>query len=184
MMMARRLVLLVLAVMTFSAIWVGLQFLLGLADWGPPLLSHGVLTLYVLALLGVPVAATWLVLQAVARRWKHVIGAPSKRPPRVLLWAVMVGYALTAIVGIPAAQSRRDAWAVKEYKQIRASGSKRVWEAHPYIRTYVTIPILPCVILSYHEYQLDGLYGLGSFELAVWYGVGVRAAEVWPLWIS
>jgi hypothetical protein len=48
-----------------------------------------------------------------------------------------------------------------------------VWDAHPYIGSYGALPILPGVVLSYHEYQLAGHYGCGRFELTVWYGAGV-----------
>ncbi|PYO55252.1 MAG: hypothetical protein DMD83_20655, partial [Candidatus Rokuibacteriota bacterium] len=59
-----------------------------------------------------------------------------------------------------------------------------VWEAHPRIRTYAAIPIAPGLILFYHEYQIDGLYGFGGFELALWYGVGVKSLGALPLWLS
>jgi hypothetical protein len=115
-------------------------------------------------------------------RWRsatHVAGRPARR----FVGALATAHALTAIVGVPAAQSRRDAWAVDEYKRVKASGSPRVLEAHPYIRTYAAVPVLSCLILSYHEYQVDGLCGVGSFELALWYGVGVTAVDVFPLWV-
>ncbi len=180
----KRVALLMLALAVFVTTSIGLQLLAGMADWGPPGISPEVLPLFILALLGLPVAAAWLVVRPLRKRWTHASEKPRKPIPRPLFWTVVAGYALTTVVGIPAAQSDRDAWAVQEYKRIHASGSARMWEAHPYIRTYVAIPLLPCVILSYHEYQLDGLYGLGAFEVAVWYGVGVSQAEVWPLWIS
>ncbi len=165
--------------------WVGLQLLVaGASEWIPLRLSAEMLPVYILALLGLPVAVAWLAVSRLGRRWGAKVDRTPRGIPRAVLYLLLVGYVLTTVVGVPAAQSHRDAWAVAEYKRLRASGSKRVWDAHPYIRTYVSIPLLPCVILSYHEYQLDGLYGLGTFEVAVWYGVGVRTADVWPLWIS
>jgi hypothetical protein len=59
-----------------------------------------------------------------------------------------------------------------------------VFEQHPYIWTYAAVPIAPGVIVSYHEYQLDGLYGFGGFDLSIWYVVGAKSLGGIPLWLS
>ena len=59
-----------------------------------------------------------------------------------------------------------------------------MWESHPYIKTFVSIPIAPFVVMSYHEYQLDGLYGFGGWDIQVWYLTGVKRILILPLWVS
>ena len=93
-------------------------------------------------------------------------------------------YLLTAFVGIPSIQSHNTKWAVEEYKRINTGENQRVWKTHPYIGTYLAIPILPFIVISYHEYQLDGLYGLGSWDIQLWYFTGVKRITRITLWVS
>jgi len=91
------------------------------------------------------------------------------------LRAAAVAYAITAVFGAPACQTYRSQWAVAEYKRLRAAGNSHVWESHPRIATYAAIPILPAVVLEYHEYQLVGLYGFSGPD-----HVG-GGAPAWPI---
>jgi hypothetical protein len=68
--------------------------------------------------------------------------------------------------------------------RLKATGSPRMYEEHPYIWTYAAVPIAPGVIVSYHDYQLDALNGLGAFELSIWYVVGAKSLGAFPLWVS
>jgi hypothetical protein len=88
------------------------------------------------------------------------------------------------VFGVPAALSQQHGWAVTEYKRLRTSDSRGVWDAHPYIQSYGAVPILPGIVLSYHEYQLAGLYGFGGFELSLWYGFGAKSLGALPIWLS
>jgi hypothetical protein len=113
--------------------------------------------------------------------------ATPRQPARThqITWGLIAGaYAITAIFGSPAVQSESTRWAVSEYKRVKATGSSRVFEQHPYIWTYAAVPIAPGVIVSYHEYQLDGLYGFGGFDLSIWYVVGAKSLGGIPLWLS
>ena len=138
--------------------------------------------LFVLVVLGVPTAVAVWVGRGLERRWHRDVAAI--RQSRGLLAVIGAAYVLTAVFGIPATQSEQTAWAVGEYKRVKASGSPLVFDAHPYISTYAAIPVAPGLILSYHEYQLHALYGLGGFELTLWYGVGVKSLGAVPLWLS
>lgn len=172
------------AALTFAMAATSILALGDWLDWMPPTLPEAVVPVFVLAVTVIPATAGWLAARVLARRWRLSAGTARARFPRALAWPMAVAYALTVVFGVPAVQSRRDAWAIAEYKQLKASGSRRVWDSHPYIRTYAAIPVFPAVIISYHEYQLDGLYGLGAFEVAVWYGTGVLPVAAMPIWIS
>ena len=108
----------------------------------------------------------------------------AKKWLKLILLIILAGYFLTIVFGIPAVQTHTDRWAISEYKRLKASGSPLVWDIHPYIATYAALPIVPGVILTYHEYQLDGKYGFGGFQLFVWYGWGVIELPSIPLWLS
>ena len=181
---AKRLFLIVVSGTAYAVTGLATLVLAAWRDWTPPLLPHEAIPVFVLAVLGVPAIVAWLVGCRFSRRWARGTDSPPSRLPKALVWAMVAGYVLTAIIGVPATQSRRDAWAVSEYKRVSAEGSRPAGADYPYIRTYVAIPVLPGVIVSYHEYQLDGLYGLGAFELAVWYGTAVTRVGTFPLWIS
>lgn len=176
-----------------SLLLVGLTFLLVFATvllaaaWSeiiPPELPKATVPLYVVVQLGLPIASALFVGRVLRKRWGA--GAALSRPAWQSRALVMlaVGYGLTVVFGLPAVQSDQTAWAVDEYKRVRDHGPHRVFEQHPYIRSFAAIPVAPALVLSYHEYQLDGLYGLGSFELYIWYGVGTKSLGCLPLWVS
>lgn len=175
----------VVAVLTaFCLTMNGLLFAASLAGLTPPQIPEATVPLFVIVLIGIPCLAAWRVARLVNRR-SQVADRSTARPFRKwVVGAIVAAYMLTAIIGIPATTTQQTTWAVNEYNRLKASGSTRVWDAHPYIRSYIAIPLAPCLILSYHEYQLDGLYGFGGFELTFWYLFGVKSLGSLPLWLS
>jgi|GEM_PF-2491059 len=151
-----------------------------LASFTPPQISQKAIPLLITAVIGLPLLAAG----ALARVLRRKEWLPSLRLRGPLLTAVLLLYGVTMVFGLPAVQTYADTWAVKEYKRDKASGNVRVWESHPYIATYFAAPILPGIVVTYHEYQLDGLYGFGGFEVYAWYGVGVSTICQLPLWLS
>lgn len=165
---------------TFFLAAIGLLVVAQWIEWAPPVLPPALIPVFVLTILVVPTVLAVLVARLVGGR--HGSQPVTRRRP--VVFGLALAYVITAIAGIPAVQSAQNERAVSEYKRLRASGSTRVWDVHPRIRTYVAIPIAPALILTYHEYQLDALYGFGGFELWVWYGSGVRSLAALPLWLS
>ncbi len=144
----------------------------------PPELSTVLVPSYFVVQLGVPAVATWYIWRALnpsARQPNPAVGH-GRRAGRLL---IATAYVLTAALSAPMVQSRDTEQAVSEYKQLKATGSRRVFESHPHIWTYATIPVAPGVILSFHEYQLDGLNGFGGFDLSVWSLCGYEVP--WPV---
>lgn len=137
------------------------------------------------AAMGVSLGAGLAVARRLSPAVRRVLSLGTDRP-RAPLWArasLLVAYLVTWIVAVPAVQSTNDRWAVGEYKRLRDE-ERNVWSAHPSFRTYVAVPVLPCTVLSYHEYQLGGLYGWGGWELQLWYGFGVVPLFSVTKWIS
>lgn len=126
---------------------------------------------------GLPMAVGFLAGRYLYKRLNITI-------PRTLSFIIFVAYFVSFAFGVPASQTSRNAWAVSEYKRLKESGSQRVWAAHPRIATYVSFPILPAVIFTYHEYQLDGLYGFGGFDVSLWYILGVKRFCAFAIWLS
>ena len=73
---------------------------------------------------------------------------------------------------------------IAQYKQLRDEVGSRVRADHPYISFLASLPVAPAFVLTYHEYQLAGLYGEGSWQLHIWYIVGTRKLFGVPLWMS
>jgi hypothetical protein len=121
--------------------------------------------------------------------FKRICGKPiesqitifNKKP---VAYTITILYLFTLIAGIPAIQSHNSAWAVETYKDLQSGGDPRVWEAHPKIKSYFSAPILPFVLITYHEYQLSGLYGWGGWDIQLWYILGVKRIARLPLWLS
>lgn len=98
------------------------------------------------------------------------IAAPARWWRRVIVAA----YVITAIFGIPAAQSEWTNRAIAKYVPDTSGGSS--W-------TTASVPLVPGVILSYRDYQFGPKSAAGGFELSIWYAVGVRSLTFMSLWI-
>jgi hypothetical protein len=179
----RRLLQLLAAAGAFLFVGVALLLAASWAEWTPGDLPRHLIPVFLLVVPGVPAGFAVWVARLLRRRWAP-LQQPSGATTRRIRQAVAAGYLLTAIFGVPAVLSQQHAWAVAEYKRLRASQAGATWDAHPYIQAYAALPVAPGVILSYHEYQLAGLYGLGGYELSVWYGAGARSLGVLPIWLS
>src|ERR1700720_2117308 len=132
--------------------------LLAAAAWAevvPPEMPRNAIPLFVATVLGLPL----ILAMALARVLRRKGWLPSGWLRGRALTVVVLLYVLTAVFGVPAVQTHENTWAVEEYKRDKASGNVRVWSSHPYIATYFAAPILPGLVVTYHEYQLDGLYG-------------------------
>jgi hypothetical protein len=92
-------------------------------------------------------------------------------------------FAVTWAFGAPKVQTDLAAAEIATYKQLKAENN-RVWEVHPRIEFVVSLPIAPAILLTYHEYQLAGLYGEGRWDVHFWYGVGTIQLAGTGTWIS
>ena len=133
-----------------------------------------------------PIIISFLIARLIIRWYERRQGIKVNWLPRnkLVLSSIISLYLLTLYIGNPVVQSSNTKWAIDEYKRINTGDNVRVWESHPYIKTFVSIPIAPFVVMSYHEYQLDGLYGFGGWDIQVWYLTGVKRILILPLWVS
>lgn len=90
---------------------------------------------------------------------------------------------VTWAFGAPKVQTDLAAEEIGTYKKLRAENN-RVWEVHPRIQFVASLPIAPAVLLTYHEYQLAGLYGEGRWDVHLWYGAGTVQLLSFGTWIS
>jgi hypothetical protein len=102
---------------------------------------------------------------------------------RLAVVIFLVPYLATWALGVPRVLTDFTSIEVATYKRLKAE-ENRVWEVHPIIRYFISFPIAPTLVLTYHEYQLAGLYGEGSWELSFWYGSGSRSIWRYDLWVS
>lgn len=118
------------------------------------------------------------------RGWLDALWPPRTWAHRAAVAVLVAGYVLTAALGGPAVQTASTSWEISEYKRLKAMKSPLVGDKHPYIATYAALPLAPGLILTYQEYQLDGLYGFGGYRLYFWYGAGVKTLTELPMWLS
>jgi hypothetical protein len=171
----------------------------------PPEISNDYVPIFCFITLVLPVLLSLLLSQLFVKWYQ-------RRKQIKLIWfprnkvtiSIVAGlYVLTAFAGIPSVQSHNSKWAVEEYKRINTGDqshnskwaveeykrintgdNQRVWESHPYISSYFSVPVLPLVVMSYHEYQLAGVYGWGGWDIQLWYLFGVKRLLRLPFWVS
>ena len=151
----------------------------------PGSLRGSMIPVYLLIQVGIPATVAVSLGRRLARRWRPEAALRPrwhhKTPAR---WALAVCYGLTLAFGVPFVQSEQVDWAISEYKRGHEGTVLHAGPGLPRIRCFAALPLLPGVILTYHEYQVGGVYGLGTFELYGWYGVGSKSFAQFPLWIS
>jgi hypothetical protein len=91
-----------------------------------------------------------------------------------------VAYVLTGIVGAPAAQNSQTAWAIAESQRDGRTAPKGL----PRMETYLAVPVLPGLIVSYYGYTIGPIHGLEGWGLFAWYGMGVKQLGELPLSVS
>jgi len=104
---------------------------------------------------------------------------------RIAAWIVLVLYLLTWALGGPMVQSANTRWAMNEWKkacEVPDRGARE--DGLPSIHTYVTVPILPFVVVSYHEYRIWRLAGAGGLDIQLWYVTGVKRLDFLVTWRS
>jgi hypothetical protein len=172
-------------VVGFAVSGIAILLLGSLTEVRPGNVNESLIPLYLLAQVGVPAATAAWIARRLRRRWNPVSTATAawSRKQRAL-WALGAAYGLTAVFGVPLVQSDQTQWAISEYKRIHNGSPIRAEEGLPRARCFAAIPVIPGLILTYHEYQVGGVYGLGTFELYGWYGVGSKSIAQLPLWIS
>jgi len=167
---ARALVLLVLFGSTLVVVGGGVILIAEKIGCMPSELPAIVVPFAVLALVAIPTGAAAFVTRRCAQRW--VRPPQTRRRHRAIRWLVAAGYALTAVAGVPAVHSQHAALAFAEYEG--AGDPDHVRQTIPYVRSFVAIPVLSGVVLSYYEYKVGCLCGFGGVDLSVWYVAGVR----------
>lgn len=119
----------------------------------------------------------------VRRRWSF--RSPNQLLGRRSFYVVSLFYIVTSVAGSPAVQSVNTQWATHEYLRLHDEDHHGTVEvSSPYIHTYMSVPILPLVLASYHEYQLAGVYGWGGWDVQIWYVCGVKRLVRIPCWKS
>ncbi len=102
---------------------------------------------------------------------------------RVVRFAI-VAYLFTWAFGVPAVQTSLDTDAVEVYKHMREQFPEKVRDGHPYIKSYISLPVLPGLIVTYHERQCAVLAGFGGWRLHLWWLSGVKEVFCLRSWIS
>ena len=101
---------------------------------------------------------------------------------RFWIKALVAVYLATWLYGAPAVQSKIDLDVFKRFEEAKDHG--RAQTGHPNFKTSIMFPVLPCVFVSYHEYQVAPLWGWGGWEVDLWYVFGVKELLRFGVWIS
>jgi len=82
-------------------------------------------------------------------------------------------------------QSENAQWAVNKWKGICENPDRGgLHSGFPSMRTYITVPILPFVVVSYHEYHIWSLAGAGGWDIQLWHVTGVKRLGFLATWRS
>jgi hypothetical protein len=153
----------------------------------PPTIGVIGTSIYAFIVSAVPLLFGFLIARGIvsvySRKFKLSIKPLLKRK---WVTGLLIGaYLVTWAIGGPAVQSANTRWAIEEYTGIRERASQGAWHfREPHVRTYLTYPILPFILISYHEYQIAPVYGLGSWDVYCWFLIDVKRLFTFPIWIS
>jgi hypothetical protein len=127
----------------------------------------------------------WLVTRrvAIATRTRLELPPDVLKLDRRIKVAMFIAYIATWALAVPAVQNENARWAMEEYARLQGENAKER-EAHPYVGTIFAVPILPAVVLSYHEYHIAQLYAWSGWDIQLWYGTGTVRLFVITRWIS
>jgi hypothetical protein len=100
---------------------------------------------------------------------------------RIIVKVILAALLLTWLYGAPAVLSSTHGEAIQFYKKSVSGKTIGKDDRYPYVRTAVCFPILPGVLMSYHQYQIASLWGRGGWEVHVWYVTGVK--RLFSFWI-
>jgi hypothetical protein len=104
---------------------------------------------------------------------------------RIVAWIVLAMYLLTWALGGPMVQTENAQWAVDEWKKICEDPDRGgLHTGFPSMQTYITFPILPFVVVSYHEYRIWRLGAAGGWDIQLWHVTGVKRLYFLPSWRS
>jgi len=109
------------------------------------------------------------------------VSVPAPRWVRAFLYTFVVLFFLTWIFGAPAVQSSLHEKAIGCYLSAQKFENRAT---SPYVMTEVCFPVFPGILLSYHEYQVASLSGLGAWYVHVWYVTGTKSFAFLQVWIS
>jgi hypothetical protein len=153
----------------------------------PPTIGNNGTSIYAFIVSAVPLLFGFMIARSIASVYSRKLKL-SIKPLLKRNWVagLLLGtYLLTWAVGGPAVQNDHTRWAIEEHAGIREKAPQGAWtNRKPYVSTYVIYPVLPFILISYHEYQIAPVYGLGSWDVHCWYITGVKRIFHLPIWIS
>ncbi|OGF58645.1 MAG: hypothetical protein A2Y62_20155 [Candidatus Fischerbacteria bacterium RBG_13_37_8] len=97
---------------------------------------------------------------------------------------VIILFFVTWLIGVPAVYNSQSKWAIEEFNTRINKSKLPAYTIYPTVKTYIAFPVLPFIIVSYHEYVIAPLYGQGGWYIHFWYIKDVvKICEI-GLWIS
>lgn len=163
------------------------------ADLGSPNESEWTFLLMLLLFPVMPIAfgyacarGTLWVCRGRAGEKSHDSGASARLQwgRRMVIRIIAAAYLFTWMFGVPLVQTSLANETVAAYKQMKVSYPQEVSDSHPYMKSYMAFPILPGLIVTYHEHQLAYLSGFGGWLVHIWYFTGAKAILAVPSWVS
>ena len=141
--------------------------------------SHPMLPVYLVLLQGAPIATTaWVAIRCGARILDGSTRDRVRQLWRWASWPVVSGYVLTAAFGCPAVHNALANAMIAARAEHGLLSSRCV----PYLATYVAVPLIPGLVLSYVEGG-DSCEGAGgSFLLHVWNVSHVTRVGTFAVW--
>lgn len=131
----------------------------------------------VLSFLG-PVVSAIVAWRIVRQAFGIAVYHTSRRPLRTVVVAL---YLITWSFGVPSVNRSQMATALGAYTTHAVPDAAN---DGPYVNLAFAVPLLPGVIVSYHEYQVTLLNGWGGWEIHWWYLIGNSRITRITVWVS
>lgn len=108
----------------------------------------------------------------------------NRRFRRILLALLAVCYLATVVIGIAEVHSAIAADVLARWKRAGGPSREQFVPGYPEITFKATVPVLPFIIVSRHEYVVGPLYAWSGVEFFVWFPFSARSIGRVTFWVS
>ena len=102
---------------------------------------------------------------------------------KTLVTLVCVGYVITWIFGVPAAENDILRQVLREHESF-VRGAQQPIQLSPVVTIHWALPVLPFLVVVKHDYVFASLYAAGSVDVFLWFPWSLQRLRHFNAWVA